>query len=209
MVISVIFLIKAVYTHELIQHAITETADEMASTGYILHISGLGDLNSELDSGIKKKAETFKAHIDTVFDSFGDFNGLENTVQTTEDVAASPVDELKNAACLLAGGVYGDIKTSLFTPMAKLYMEKYLVSGSNLSPDNKLRALNIIGGMNGLDFDESDFFMDENNDINIVVKYKINLPVPIKLLPQIQIVQKVSAKAWMGGDESAVILGEN
>ncbi|HPP36751.1 MAG TPA: pilus assembly protein, partial [Clostridiales bacterium] len=37
---SVVFLIRAAYTYSLIHHALSETALEMASAGYIYHISG-------------------------------------------------------------------------------------------------------------------------------------------------------------------------
>ena len=42
---SVVFLVKTVYTYSLIQHAISETATEIASAGYIYHISGIRDLH--------------------------------------------------------------------------------------------------------------------------------------------------------------------
>ena len=38
---SVIFLIRTAYTYSLIQHAISETASEMASAGYIYQVSGI------------------------------------------------------------------------------------------------------------------------------------------------------------------------
>jgi len=207
-VISVVFLIKTVYTHELIQHAITETAEEMASSGYILHVSGLGELNSGLDSGMESRAQVFKDHINTVFESFDSLGGLFESGDTVEAVASNPMDELKNAACLLAGGLYDDLKTGLFTPLVKINMIKYLTSGSSQDADKRLRALNIQDGFDGLDFKASDFLTDENNEIDIIVKYRIVLPVPIKILPELEIVQRAAAKAWMGGDEaSSVIAG--
>ena len=209
-VISVVFLIKTVYTHELIQHAITETAEEMASSGYILHISGLGELNTGLDSGMESRAQVFRDHMNTVFESFDSLGGLFDFGEAVETVASNPLEELKNAACLLAGGLYDDLKTQLFTPLVKVNMIKYLTSGSSQDVDKRLRALNVQDGFNGLDFKESGFLADENNEIDIVVKYKIDLPVPIKILPELEIVQRAVAKAWMGGDEaSAVIEGGN
>ena len=207
-VISVVFLIKTVYTHEMIQHAITETAEEMASSGYILYVGGLGELNTGLDSGMESRAQIFKEHMDTVFESFDSIGGLSGTRETVDAFAPDPADELKNAACLLAGGVYDNLKTELFTPLVKLNMTKYLTSGSSRDADKRLRALNVQDGFNGLDFKESGFLTDENNEIDIVVKYKINLPVPVKILPDINMVQRASAKAWMGGDEASdAILG--
>lgn len=209
-VISVVFLIKTVYTHELIQHAITATADEMAASGYVFHISGLRDLNTELDSGMEHRAQIFKNHINTVFDSVDSLGRILDIHETVDAVASNSVDELKNIASLLASSVYDDLKTELFTPLVKLKIKKYMTSGSEQDVDERLRTLNVENGFNGLDFKESCFLNDENNDIDIIVKYRINLPVPVKILPNIEIVQRASAKAWMGGDETSDITsGEN
>ncbi len=207
-VLSVVFFIKTVYTHELVQHAITETAEELASAGYILHISGLGELNTGLESGMESRAQIFRNHIDTVFESFDSLGGLFETREAVDTIAANPVDELKNAACLLAGGVYDDLKTQLFTPLVKMYLKKYLASGSSREVDQKLRALNIRNGFEGLDFSGSTFLTDEKNEIDIVVKYRINLPVPIKIVPEVEIVQRAAARAWMGGDDPSGVIEE-
>ena len=129
-VVSVVFLMKIVYTHELIQHAIAETADELAASGYIFRISGLEDLDDSLDGGMEKRAEMFEDHISTVFESFSSLDGLlgkasDGGLQEIVDAAASnPVDELKSVACFLAAGAYGDLKTELFTPACEaLYKE--------------------------------------------------------------------------------------
>ena len=88
----------------------------------------------------------------------------------------------------------------------KLYIKKYLISGSGQEVDKRLRALNIEDGFNGLDFKESGFLENGNDDIDIVVKYKIRLPVPVKILPELELVQRAAARAWMGGDEAASVL---
>lgn len=209
-VISVMFFIRVVYTHELIQHAIAETAKEMASAGYIFHVSGLGDINAKLDGGMENRAQIFKDHVNTVFESFESLGGLLDSSRIFEAVTSNPVNELKNAVCMISGGIYEDLKTQLFTPLVKLNMMKYLTSGSNQNADSRLRALNVQGGFDGLNLKGSSFLADENDEIDIVVKYKINLPVPMKILPEFEMVQRASVKAWMGGDKaSALIQGGN
>ncbi len=205
-VVSVVFLIKVVYTHEMMQHAITETAEEMASAGYILHISGLGEMNSTLDSGMESRAQVFKDHMDTVFESFNSLGGLFRIGDTVQDIASNPADELKNAAALVAGGVYDDLKTELFTPLVKVILKKYIASGSSRDADGRLRALNVRDGFGGLNFRDSAFLADENNDIDIIVRYKLKFPVPVKILPELEVIQRAVAKAWMGGDEASDIL---
>ncbi|NJD02613.1 MAG: pilus assembly protein [Ruminiclostridium sp.] len=116
-VISVMFFIRVVYTHELIQHAIAETAKEMASAGYIFHVSGLGDINAKLDGGMENRAQIFKDHVNTVFESFESLGGLLDSSRIFEAVTSNPVNELKNAVCMISGGIYEDLKTQLFTPL--------------------------------------------------------------------------------------------
>jgi len=204
-IISIIFLIKVVYTHELIQHALTETADEIASTGYIYYISGLRDLNDSVRNDLQDRADVFKDHIGTVMDTFSSFNNLtESRNETT-----GSMDELKNIACLIASGAFNDVKTELFTPVVKLYIKKYFKTENVNDADTRLKELNVKDGLEGLDFSESGFFVT-NDDIDIVVRYSMDFPVPIKFFPELIFVQRASAKAWMGGDESkGVIEGED
>lgn len=210
-VISVVFLVKTVYTYEMIQYAITETAEEMAASSYIFHMSGLGELDDSLGGGMENRAGIFESHMDSIFDGIKNLDAFlkdapEENLQEAANVASDPVGKLKNAAAFLAAGTYGDLKTELFTPLVKLYIKKYLVSGSGQDADRRLRSLNIKNGFDGLDFGASGFFEKENNDIDIVVKYGIVLPVPIKLSPGLEIVQRAASRAWMGGDEASSVI---
>jgi hypothetical protein len=212
-VISIVMLARVVYTHGMIQHALNETADEIASAGYIYHISGIRDIHDSARSGIKERTDIFREQMDTVFDVLGSLGGsMEGSTESDGsllegigDTAANPVDELKNIACFLAGGSFEDIKAELFTPVVKLYMKKYLRSGSG-DADAVLSALNIPGGFDGLDFSDSAFLEDPDENIDIVVRYAIELPVPIKAPPRLELVQRATARAWLGGDEASGVL---
>lgn len=229
-VLSIVFLIKIVYTHELIAHAISETADEIASAGYIYHISGIQDVHDSVRNGLQDRADVFREHIGTVFDAGNSLNNLagsldsqgsikestdllndakssfNNMVEAGSDAASNPADELKNIACFLASGAFDDLKTELFTPVVRMYMKKYLITDGISDADIRLKALNVRGGMSGLDFSDSNFLADENEDIDIVVKYSIDFPLPIRFLPDAVFVQRACVKAWMGGDESSGVI---
>ena len=223
---SIIFLVKAVYAYELMQHALEETASEIASSGYIYHVSGLQDIHDAAREGIDERAELFKGQIGSVFDSFnalkdaeggspGDSTGIADSadllqkaeenfgkmLDETESAFSDPLEEIKNIACYIAGGSFNDAKTQLFTPVVKLYMKKYLVAGSESDADERLISLNIAGGFDGLDFSGSSFLADGGENIDIIVKYNIRLPLPIQLIPEFQLVQRAKARAWLGGDE--------
>ena len=214
-VISIVMLTRVVYTHGMIQHALTETADEMASAGYIYHICGLRDIHDSARDGIQERADIFREQLDSVFDTFDSLGGGGNPTAGAEDIGSmlensgdavtNPLDELKNIAAYLAGGSIEDIKTELFTPVVKLYMKKYLKPESG-DIDAGLRALNISGGFDGLDFSQSAFFEDRDENIDIVVRYTVDLPIPIKVLPRLELVQRATARAWLGGDEASGVL---
>lgn len=196
-VLSLAFFIKLVYIHELIQHAITQTADELASTSYIYYVTGVQGVHDELRDGIKDKAEASREHISVVFNFLSDLQGNQGDLPEIPD---NPLEELKGLACILAEGVFDDGKTELCIPLVKLYMKKYL-TGESKDADLRIRRLNIAGGMQGLDFSESNFFEDDNNDIDIVVRYEVQIPVPFKFLPRLAMVQRATSQAWLGGDE--------
>lgn len=226
-VISLVFLIKVVYTYELIQHALIETADEIASAGYIYRISGIQEVHDSLREGLQQRADTFRNNVGTIFDTYNSLSELTGSLDNAPDnigntvdlinnakdnfnrmtdaannAVSNPADELKNIACLIASGAFDDLKTGLFTPVVKLYLKKYLRTDDTADIDKRLKALNIRGGFKGLDFSESGFLEDGNDNIDIIVKYSIDFPLPVKILPDGVFVQRACARAWTGGDEA-------
>ena len=229
---SVIFLIRTIYTYYLIQHAISETASEMASAGYIYHISGIRDLHDTVRDAINDRSDLLMDQAESVVDAFGYLSGLDldqdigggyedpdlvgdvaekfrKIIDYSRDIAADPLDELKTIACYIAGGTFDDAKTQLFIPATKLYMKKYLVTEDMPDVNERLYSLNIVDGFSGLDFSESSFLSDRNEDIDIVVRYRVRLPLPIKFADDLEIVQRARVKAWLGGDTKKGVLGKN
>lgn len=241
-VLTISFIIKLVYIHEVIQHAIGDTGKQMASYSYFYHISGIQEIQDTARSGLKSKAQLFQEHADTIIDSYeylqevpskivenadatvdeydkDDLNqaknaysnnsdtiketkeNLDNTVNVLKEVSQNPMDEVKSLVCVLAEGGFEDIKTEVCVPFVRGYIKKYLRTDDKTSIENSMKKFNIINGFNGLDFSESCFFEDENNNIDIIVKYKVEIPVPFKVFPSLTLVQRSTVKAWLGGDE--------
>lgn len=190
-IISIIFLIKVIYTHELIQHAVNETAGEIASTAYIYQASGIRTIHDTAQSRVNSSTDGFKEKADTIFAALKSLGGDESM----------PLEQFETAAGYIAGGAFEDAKTELVTPFTRLIMTKYIAEGSEDSADARLKALNVKGGLAGMDFSRSRYLCDEEENIEIVVSYEVTLPVPIKILPELKIVQKAVVKAWLSGDE--------
>ncbi len=187
-VLTVVFLIKAVYVHEMIQHGLVDTADDLASMSYLYYRSGLMDLDSTAQAEMKSKADDFREKMENLQQIFDTLGMAINT---------------GGFADLLSTGAYDNLKSGLFNPLTRKIMEKYLITGASQDIQPRLEALGICGGFDGLDFSGSSFF-DGSNDIDLVVKYKLELPLPIKLFGDFTIVQRAVAKAWAGGDDPPV-----
>ncbi len=230
---SVILLIKTVCTYEMIQHAIDETASEIAASSYIYHISGIRDLHDTVRNSVNDRSDVVEEQLGSVIDAYSSLKGIGSGVNNegvtglidsvdavedtkksfseifdhTKNIASDPVDELKSIAFYIAGGTFDDIKTQLYIPIVRLYMKKHLVSESIPNIDERLRALGIADGFSGLDFSESSFLSDRDENIDIVVRYRVKLPLPLQFYRDLEFVQRVKVKAWMGGDEKTGVLG--
>lgn len=117
-----------------------------------------------------------------------------------EEVSKNPRKEAESIAWMLSKGVYSDAKTIIAVPIVRQTVKKYMLRNGFADIDESLKRLNISGGFNGLDFYSSNFF-NNNQDIDIVVKYKVELPLPIKLLPDIYVAQRSTARAWLDGGD--------
>lgn len=203
-VLTVMFIIKLAYTHEVIGHALTETADEIAGVSYIYAASGLEKTAYELQEGLETKGRQTGETLKRVMDSLGELNG-DTLHAGTPAMPDNPMEALKGAAAFIAAGAIDDMGTELFIPLAKAAMKKYLAGGSREEADIRLKALNVVNGLDGLDFSESAFLEEDSGDIDLVVTYRVHIPVPFKIIPDIQMTQRASVKAWLNGDEGGII----
>ncbi|HOJ09667.1 MAG TPA: TadE/TadG family type IV pilus assembly protein [Clostridiales bacterium] len=183
-IMSISLFIKVIYTHEIIQNAISHTANELASLSYIYHASGIEGLHNE------------------ILEKFKDIPDIHIEVDSSTDIPAEfdIPPELREILYNVLKGIYEDSFNQLCIPIARLCSKKYLTTYEVKDPDNRLRMLDIIDGFKGLDFSMSEFF-EEDDNIDIVVRYKVKIPAPVRIFPSICIIQKASVRAWLGGDE--------
>lgn len=244
--ITVAFLIKLVYVHEMVQHAISETANELAVYGYVYHISGM----QEIEEKEEGKSQLFGGHLSTVFEAFSNIRNLseqvdknikgsgnpsesdnqgdrieavKNTVKLAGEageeldkvldiigsVRDNPREELDSIASMLVSDAFDSIKAQVCLPIVRHYMKRYINTDDVGDINKKLSGMNIVNGLEGLDFGDSRFFEDEDCIVDIIVKYKIDIPVPIKVIPSLQMVQRATCKAWTGGIDYPVLLSED
>jgi hypothetical protein len=191
-IISIIYLIRVVQINESISYAINGAANEIASASYLYHISSMEETNKLSAHAIEDMVEDFIAGIeesnpdknadieDDWIDNADSFPENHNNSGVKDDFP----EQLKTYGINMLKGTFEDLKTDIYIPVTKLYIKKYL-------PDISLEKL---------DFSHSSFFEEDTGEIDIIVRYKIGIPVPIKIFPEIIIAQRAAVKAWLGGD---------
>ncbi len=202
-ILGMIFFMRVIYIHGTMQHALNETANIFSNSSYLYTVTLKGNdekIENYLDDGGNK----FEEHLNTVVNAVSSItnavdaksnNQSGNVENMINEVAENPKSEVLSVVSLIAKGAYANAKSNLFKPILTLFVGNYL-KGENQSGDQKLRGLNVVDGIKGLDFSESKLLADRKN-IEIVVRYKIK---PIFLLPEIYIIQRSYARAWQDGE---------
>lgn len=236
-IMSIAFFMKVFYVHEIIQHAISDTASEISTYSYIYSVSGIQKLHDETADGLEKEKEAVQRQVKTVVNTANAFrevndeinysaesvkNGdmgetienLDELNQSAEElekryndletvlkeIANNPKQELKSLACAFARTGFEDMKAELILkPMAKAFMVKHLKGGNIEDADKRLMSLNVVGGFDGLDFSQSRLFEDKKH-IDIIVRYRVKLNLPINVLPELNLVQRTTVRAWLDGE---------
>lgn len=211
---------KIYYTHQLLQYAITNVAHELSSISYGYYRSGLYDIQLEFEDGLNRKAtqaeermnslqESYYSLLDaalaiqespeTAIENIGEIKeSVDHLFEIGQGIYENPVDEIKSLIALFGKGLYQEGKTYFGNVIVGELVKKHLVTSKYKEVDHRLKQLNIVDGWKGLDFSQS-VFMDENNDIDIILIYEIELPIPIKVIKSIPIIQRVTIQPWIKG----------
>lgn len=76
------------------------------------------------------------------------------------------------------------------TKMAEIILDKHITK-------KQYRNWYIVNGKDGMDFRQSKFMLN-NEDIDLIVKYKIAIPIPFPGLKEISMIQRVKVRGWTG-----------
>ena len=174
-VFGIAIFMKAVFFHGVMQNALDETTSSLATFSYIYQEAGASDYLGELDG-----VQSILGVIDTMKDA-----DVEN-VEMLNDMLASGVDDVATRAILV--------------PVIRTMIRGHFVNGSSDVFDVRLRSLHVRDGIDGLDFSGTSFLKD-GKTIELMVRYRLNLPNFMGLLPDIVIVQRSSARAWLDGQK--------
>ena len=128
------------------------------------------------------------------------------------EVKDNPTAFLKSLAALGVSKVMDEAKSFLVgSILGAALTEKYL-DESHVDADTRLRTMNVVDGLDGLDFSHSSIFSrtagsaGKERDINLVVVYKVRVFTLFSKEFSIPFAQSASVQAWLGGDAEISVL---
>lgn len=177
----------------------SDFAEDIGSTAE----SGM-ELGPKIDHIVNKTKDLLTEGEQLSKDGIDNINQLQKAF---EEVCKDPKSEAESIAWMLSKGIYSDAKTVVAVPLVKYTVRKYLFENTLGNVDKAFNKLNIYKNFEGMDFYSSTFF-DGNENIDIIVKYRVELPLPVKVLPDIYMVQRSTVRAWLNGGDGVTTLNE-
>ncbi|NLD48501.1 MAG: hypothetical protein GX660_15150, partial [Clostridiaceae bacterium] len=163
----------------------------------------------QLSQGDLSQAESLKGIYDKSLPP------AENVKNVLKDAVSDPKREFVSIASLFLNSGYEELKRSLAKPLVKYYMKKYIDPKIIRSKGGPGAYISVKEGQDPFqlfdfgdepvfDFSKSKIFTD-NKTIDLVVRYRIKTALPINFLPEIQMEQRATVRAWLDGDGSAKV----
>lgn len=191
-VLTLMFIMRIVYTYGLIQHAAAQTAKELSMYTYLYQVSGLHDMNETVQSKTQNGVETFNQDAESLvgaYDALLDLD-LEQVQNSLDGVTTDPKVILKNFTSIMVSEGAQELNDRLFELLVKPMMAGYIAADvKGEGADRKLKDLQVEGGLNGLDLSASHFF-ENGNTIDIVVCYTIHSCFPINIMPEMNMMNR-------------------
>ncbi len=152
-------------------HAVLQTSQSLSVDNYAA--SQLSDTESEFPSGIRDLMIKFLKAMDV---------GL---IPQKNDCFSTNVKLKTNT------------EKNNVPDIVKKRFVAYLAGGDETKADSMLKSMNVEKGLNGLDFSESKIITEDNDEvIEVVLKYQLNYEFQIAELGKVNVRQKSKSKLW-------------
>ena len=183
------------------QEYFNKSADQLATT-YSAASSLMGSAAAAVNEISEGDISALSNSLQSATASLGDLqDSLPGTKETLAGIISDPKKAFMSLVGVLAVGVSENTKTLICAEIVRAMSVEFIdyQEGTAAGADERLRKLRVIGGLRGLDFSASRFFPNGGMDIDIVVCYSIDPLVPLKLLPDLNLVNRVYIKGWGRG----------
>lgn len=210
-VLTLSLFARVVYAQGVVQHALSQTANELATFSYFYSITGLPEVSKALHTKSGEASESVSGVIDefngtmSAFKS-GDINGTLDGFDKAGDAVKSAggiKGIMENLMKAIAGEMGSEAKTQLLIVPTEALMKTYMPSDRQ-----KFNKMCMFVNEDGtyikddsfpVHLEYSRFFDNSSGDeIHLVAVYKIKPATPIPILDKpITIVQNAKTRAWM------------
>lgn len=195
-VVTILYIMRIVYVYGLVQHAVGQTAKELSMYSYLYQVSGMNDLNSQIADATDMRTETFNQDMDEVIHFYEEFSSGDLTARYNG--TTDPGELLKNIGAAMLGEAGREVNHQLFEAVSRPLIESYIGADSRgQSADQRLKSLQVIGGLGGLNLSSSSFFED-GATIDLIVCYTIDPIMPIDILPELNLVNRACVRGLAG-----------
>ena len=228
-----IFFIKILFIQENIQHAINETANEIAVYAYLYDNVQLKDIQQQTYMNLDNKSENWNSTIEQVLIQGESLSRNIDNVNITNNQTVTNANNIK----LNMEGI-SDLKDNIESEFESIIininnivdglsgafnnLDGWLSSGNrdtyeyaldtigigitklifkDYISDEELKSYGIERGLEGLNFRNSEYML-RDDDISIVVQYKVKLPFKLIYIDEINLTQRVTTRAWTGSNDS-------
>lgn len=194
--VTILYLMRIVYVYGLVQHAVSQTAKELSMYSYLYQVGGLNDLNQQIAGATADRTKQFNGDVEDVIQFYNEFSS--GNVSASYNGTTDPREIFKNIGAALLGEAGKEINHQLFEAAARPMLESYIgADAQGNGADARLQALQVVGGINGLNFGSSRFFED-GATIDLIVCYTIDPIMPVDILPELNLANRACIRG-MGG----------
>lgn len=223
-IFTILSIVNICFVQAKIGVALNTAAKEISQYSYLYYAFGVDGLDAKFSEGTEESKQLATDTIDgigTFMDSLsgasnsaqsGDFDGMIRDIQNGADNVDSLItqyaEQLKSDPKGFVLGM-GKMATNelkekgkavLAQILAKIFMEKNLISGPDDDPNSFLERYHVVDGMDGLDFNYTTFlFGGKSNEIQLVVTYDIQVIELLNLDFKFTIRQCSKTSAWGNG----------
>lgn len=210
LIVSILSLVNIVTLQARVHYAMTQAAHSISMYSYVFHVTGVDTVLSNANTrGDETRVEIseFQSELDALISGLGtlDTSAIESAGNALYNRGESVVnDPSAMVSAMLTLGIDSTVDAaarSIIRPLVGYYL-----ANSTQSGDEYLKSVQVIGGLEGLNFAPTNMsstnFIDSDGVLQITVQYDVNysfgaLPLPFD--PKLTITQGVKTKLWLGG----------
>ena len=217
LVTSILSLVNIITLQTRIHYALTQTVITLSIYSYTLEVFGAAEALQAIDyqsQKIRRPAEEIASDINSVISGINDLSidriyadgmaAADRVFDFGQEIADDPKAFMQAMLNFGASAGLSELIEQLARPMVGRYL-----SNGRMTGDEYLRSVNVVGGLNGLNFgldpsfSEYSVLLDHNGNIRLVVNYEVEykfwiLPLPFN--PVLSVTQTAVTKSWLGGN---------